>query len=177
MAPKHQKTAAEKRATRGPNSVWSRYGSMKAARTDRWYKWTDSLLPSPIQEFIAAHNIPQEEVLSVLSAHYENDVPRLHPEGILDTSNQGASGSYFGHGQSSSRPINLGSLFAMPFLLSQPCFLSIWTKPLPWAPVFFVRSNPLSFHNSQLASLSIRTKLHSWLFRHATTLPMTGELR
>ena len=75
------------------------------------------------------------------------------------------------------RPINLGSLFAMPFLLSQPCFLSIWTKPLPWAPVFFVRSNPLSFHNSHPASLSIRIKLHSRLFRHATTLPMTVELR
>ena len=75
---------------------------MKVARTDRWYKWTYSHLPTPIQQFITAHNIPQEEVLAVLSAHYENDVPRLHPEVILDTSNQVASGSYYGHGQSSS---------------------------------------------------------------------------
>ena len=90
MAPKHQKTAAEKRATRGPNSVWSRYGSMKAARTDRWYKWTHPPSPKPMQEFIAAHNIP--------SAHCE----KVNPEGMVEASNQGALGSCFSHGQSSS---------------------------------------------------------------------------
>ena len=42
---------------------------MKAARTDRWYKLTYSHPPSPIQEFIAAHNFLHEEALSVLSAH------------------------------------------------------------------------------------------------------------
>ena len=93
MAPKYGKTAAEKRATRGPNSVWSRNGSMKVARTDRWYKWTYSPLPTPIQQFITAHNIPQGEVLAVLSAHYENDVPRLHPEVVLDTPNQVSFGT------------------------------------------------------------------------------------
>ena len=75
---------------------------MKAARTDRWYKWTYSPPPSPIQEFIAAHNILHEEALSVLSAHYEKYVPCLHSEGNVDTSKQGASGSCFGYGQSSS---------------------------------------------------------------------------
>ena len=102
MAPKSIKSAAEKRATRGPNSAWSKDGLKKAARTDRWYKWTYPTPSSPIQEFIATQNIPREEALSVLSAHYEKYVPCLHSEGNVDTSKQGASGSCFGYGQSSS---------------------------------------------------------------------------
>ena len=65
------------------------------------------------------------------------------------------------------RLTNLGRLFGMPFLLSQPCLLPIWTKLRPWAPAFLVRSNPLPLHNSHPAPPSIRIKSHSRLFRHA----------
>ena len=102
MVPKYRKSAAEKRHDRGSNSPWAKTGSKKVARIDRLYKSKYSLLPTTIQQFITAHNIPHDDVLALLSEHYKNDAPRPHPEVVLDTSKQVFSGTADGHGQSSS---------------------------------------------------------------------------
>ena len=177
MAPKSIKSAAEKRATRGPNSAWSKDGLKKAARTDRWYKWTYPTPSSPIQEFIATHNIPRAEALSVLSAHYEKYVPCLHSEGNVDTSKQGASGSCFGYGQSSSSSDQPMLHFRDAVPLSQLGLLLIWIMPLPWASARLIRSNPLAFHYSHPDFLSTRIHLLSRLSRHVTAIPMSVECR
>ena len=99
MAPKSTKSSAEKRATRGPNSDWSRNGLKKAARTDRWHKWTYPTPPSATQEFIASQNTPWEDAITVVGAHCEAHDPCLLSEEKGDTTNQGASGSYVDDGQ------------------------------------------------------------------------------
>ena len=79
------KTSAEKRATRGPNSDWSRNGIKKAARTDSWHRWT---YPTS----------PWEDANTVVGAHREAHYPWPDPEDEVGTSNQGASGSHVDDG-------------------------------------------------------------------------------
>ena len=85
---KRKKSAAEKRRDRGPNSPWAQFGSKKAARTDRWYKTKYSPLPAKLHQFIKAHNIPHDDLLALLTEHYEDDVPSPTHEFSLDTPKQ-----------------------------------------------------------------------------------------
>ena len=88
MVPKRKKSAADKRRDRGPNSPWAQFGQKKAARTDRWYKSKYSPLPTTIHQFIEAHNIPHDDLLALLTEHYEDDVPSPSHEASLDTTKQ-----------------------------------------------------------------------------------------
>ena len=85
---KYKKTSAEKRQSRGAKSPWARFGAKKVERTDRWHKTKYSSPPIKLLQFIKAHNISYDDLLALLTEHYEDDEPSPTREASLATANQ-----------------------------------------------------------------------------------------